>query len=104
MRAEQIKYTGFRNIKNCEIPLFEGVNVFFGKNAQGKTNALEGIYMFAHGKSFRTQNDRDLISFGDVVEYIVPNDKSDTTDKHQKYHGNINYRICFKSRKAGKFP
>ncbi len=65
MRAEQIKYTGFRNIKNCEIPLFEGVNIFFGKNAQGKTNALEGIYMFAHGKSFRTQNDRDLISFGE---------------------------------------
>lgn len=65
MKAEQIKYSGFRNIKNCEIDLYEGINVFFGKNAQGKTNALEGIYMFAHGKSFRSQNDRDLIAFGE---------------------------------------
>ena len=65
MRAETIKYTGFRNIKNGEIRLSDGINVFFGKNAQGKTNALEGIYMFAHGKSFRTQNDRDLIAFGE---------------------------------------
>ena len=65
MRALTIKYNGFRNIKNGEISLSDGINVFFGKNAQGKTNALEGIYMFAHGKSFRTQNDRDLIAFGE---------------------------------------
>ena len=65
MRAEKIKYNGFRNIKNGEIKLSDGINIFYGKNAQGKTNALEGLYMFAHGKSFRTQNDRDLIAFGE---------------------------------------
>ena len=30
------------------------MNVFYGKNAQGKTNFLEGLYFLSRGKSFRT--------------------------------------------------
>ncbi len=64
MTAERVVYKGFRNILDQELILSSGVNILFGENAQGKTNALEGIYIFAHGKSFRTHNDRDLVSFG----------------------------------------
>ncbi len=35
-----------------------------GENAQGKTNALEGIYAFARGKSFRGATDAELVKFG----------------------------------------
>jgi DNA replication and repair protein RecF len=63
MTVEKIKYKGFRNIAEQELKLDPGVNILYGENAQGKTNALEGIYLFAHGKSFRTQNDRDMVAF-----------------------------------------
>ncbi len=63
MISKKIYYEGFRNIKKQTLTLDDGVNILYGENAQGKTNALEGIYLFAHGKSFRTQNDRDMVSF-----------------------------------------
>lgn len=56
----------FRNIKKCDIELSDGVNVLLGDNAQGKTNAVEGIYLFARGRSFRTSSDADLIKFGET--------------------------------------
>ena len=63
MICKKISYKDFRNIESAEIEFCDGVNIFYGNNAEGKTNALEGIYLFANGKSFRTSNDRDLIGF-----------------------------------------
>ena len=53
----------FRNIEKCEIKLDPGVNLLYGNNAQGKTNVIEGIYMFARGKSFRAKDDKELLGF-----------------------------------------
>ncbi len=64
MTVEEIRYRSFRNIEDQYLSLSPEVNILYGENAQGKTNALEGIYLFAHGKSFRTQNDRDMVAFG----------------------------------------
>jgi len=63
MICKKIKYSSFRNIEQAEIEFSDGVNILFGNNAEGKTNALEGIYLFAHGKSFRVFSDKDLINF-----------------------------------------
>lgn len=54
MSFESVQLIQFRNLKKVELHLEEGVNVFYGKNAQGKTNFLEGLYFLSHGKSFRT--------------------------------------------------
>ena len=54
----------FRNIERCDIEFAKGVNLLYGKNAQGKTNAIEGIYIFSRGKSFRGREDSELIRFG----------------------------------------
>ena len=54
----------FRNIESCEIEFSRGVNILLGDNAQGKTNAVEGIYLFARGKSHRAREDKELVSFG----------------------------------------
>lgn len=70
MICKKIFYKDFRNIENAEIEFCDGVNIFFGNNAEGKTNALEGIYMFANGKSFRSSNDRDLISFSKDMSFV----------------------------------
>ncbi len=64
MRIKSFRATNFRNIENCNISFEDGVNFLFGENAQGKTNAIEGIYLFSRGKSFRSVDDREMIRFG----------------------------------------
>ncbi len=54
----------YRNIETCHLSFERGVNLLIGENAQGKTNALEGIYAFARGKSFRGAADAELVMFG----------------------------------------
>ena len=67
----------FRNIESCEIKFSESVNLLYGNNAEGKTNAIEGIYLFARGKSFRGETDKELIKFGNEGFYL----KIDFEDK-----------------------
>lgn len=54
----------FRNIDKCDVEFSPGVNLLYGKNAQGKTNVVEGIYYFSRGKSFRGREDKELVHFG----------------------------------------
>lgn len=69
MICKGIEFVNFRNIENEKIEFSPGVNVIHGENAQGKTNILEGIYLFARGKSFRAFKDRELIRFGADLSY-----------------------------------
>lgn len=64
MRIEKIKLFNYRNFEEEEIFLNPEVNVIRGKNAQGKTNFLEAIYLFSKGKSYRPAGDKELIRFG----------------------------------------
>lgn len=64
MIAERLRCRGFRNIEEADISFSPGVNVFLGNNAEGKTNALEAIYLMAAGKSFRTPREREMVKFG----------------------------------------
>ena len=64
MICSGIELTDFRNIKEERAKFSDGINVLWGKNAQGKSNALEAVYYFARGRSFRGAKDRDLIRFG----------------------------------------
>ena len=64
MFIKRFKAENFRNIESCDISFSEGVNLLYGNNAQGKTNAVEGIYIFARGKSFRASEDKELVKFG----------------------------------------
>lgn len=65
MIIESLHLTNFRNYCDEEFSFLPQTNILYGKNAQGKTNALEALYLFSIGKSFRTQQDRDLIRFGE---------------------------------------
>lgn len=64
MKLRRFCAEGFRNIESCDISFSDGANLLIGGNAEGKTNAVEGIYLFSRGRSFRTPDDRDLIGFG----------------------------------------
>ena len=64
MIIKRFRAENFRNIGKCDIEFSPGVNLLYGKNAQGKTNAVEGIYLFSRGKSFRARDDSELVKFG----------------------------------------
>ena len=64
MILKRFSAESFRNIQKCNIEFSPGVNLIHGKNAEGKTNAIEGIYLFSRGRSFRAKEDKELVSFG----------------------------------------
>lgn len=51
---------GFRNLAATTLQPREGVNIFHGDNAQGKTNLLEALWLFTGGRSFRGAKDKEL--------------------------------------------
>lgn len=61
MRIEDLTCRNFRNLDAVELRPVAGVNVVWGDNGQGKTNLLEGIYLFAYFKSFRGAGNADLL-------------------------------------------
>ena len=61
MRIDRLYFEHFRNLKTQPVDPNAGVNIIWGENGQGKTNLLEGIYLFAHLKSFRGAGNVDLI-------------------------------------------
>ena len=64
MKVNKIELKGFRNINSMTIEPDSAVNIIYGENAQGKTNILEGIWLFSGLKSFRGAKDKELVGFG----------------------------------------
>ena len=64
MVVDLIKLNGFRNYQDVQVELSPGINVFYGENAQGKTNLLEAVKYLSCARSFRAQKERDMIAFG----------------------------------------
>ena len=70
MWIKKIKINNFRNYKNQEINLEKNINLFYGENAQGKTNIIEAIFLSSMGKSFRAKKDKEMISLGEENSII----------------------------------
>lgn len=62
MLLTRIEANGFRNLDGFA-EFGPGLNIFYGDNAQGKTNWLEAIYVLGSTKSFRTSQLRECIRF-----------------------------------------
>lgn len=61
MYIKNIKIKNFRNYEYQEVNFGDKINIFYGENAQGKTNILEAIFLCSFGKSFRTKKEKELI-------------------------------------------
>lgn len=48
----------------------KSTNIFYGDNAQGKTNILEAVYLSGTTKSHRGTKDKDMIQFGENESHI----------------------------------
>lgn len=96
MIIESIKLKNFRSYKEKEFSLSPTTNVFFGNNAEGKTNILEAVYVCALGKSFRTRKDAELVKFNEEFGVV----DISFSDRNRKK--NINFIVSAKSKKQIK--
>ncbi len=64
MKIKSLKLKNFRNYDLLNLDFDEATNIFYGDNAQGKTNILEALYLTGTTKSHRGTKDRDMIQFG----------------------------------------
>ena len=82
MYINKIEIKNFRNYEKQEIELNPHINIFYGDNAQGKTNILEAIFISGFGKSFRTSKEKEMIKLGEAfLEATVFYQKSDRDGK-----------------------
>ena len=70
MKIKQLKLKNYRNYDLLDLEFDSSTNIFYGDNAQGKTNILESIYLCGTTKSHRGTKDRDLIKFGEEESHI----------------------------------
>ncbi len=103
MYIKNIKLQNFRNYIKQEITLEKGINLFYGNNAQGKTNVIESIFLCSIGKSFRAKKDKELINFEKNNLFLEINyEKKDRTGKIKYLIQNDNKEIFVNDIKLKK--
>ncbi len=60
----RVELAHFRNYAGKIFEFSEGINVITGKNASGKTNVLEAIFLLSTGGSFRARVIDEMVFFG----------------------------------------
>lgn len=104
MFIKKIKLKNYRNYDDLDVLLEKGVNIVYGKNATGKTNFLESIYITSSTKSYKNSNDKEIIKFdkeeAHIKEQIFINDKENIIDIHLKK--NSNKGIAVNGKKINK--
>lgn len=84
MHLDNLQIYRFRNLKNVKIQFRTGLNLIYGNNGQGKTNILEAIYFLVTGRSFRTNEEREIIPWDDeeyeatLIRSILHNSKGES--------------------------
>ena len=70
MFVKKIELKDYRNYDLLSLDFGQGINIFHGNNAQGKTNLLEAIYLCATSKSHKLDKDKEIIQFGKGEAHI----------------------------------
>lgn len=95
MQIESLHLTHFRNYEELSLEPGMGLNVFVGRNAQGKSNLLEAAYVLATSKSTRAGKDTELIEFGSDAGAVRAN-----IVREQSPNVEIELRISHSEKKA----
>lgn len=70
MIIKSMSLQNYRNYKTLCLDFDPNTNIFYGDNAQGKTNILEAVYVSGTTKSHRSSKDRELICFSEEEAHI----------------------------------
>ena len=83
MKISSLKLVNFRNYLHVNLNFSDNLNIFYGNNGVGKTNLVESIYALSLTKSFRTNNDKNLIKKDELSTKIEGVVVSNTENKYQ---------------------
>ncbi|MGI6169244.1 MAG: DNA replication/repair protein RecF, partial [Christensenellales bacterium] len=92
MNLRRLSLRNFRNYEDVEFMPEAGLNLLVGKNAQGKTNLLEAIFLCCTGRSHRTRHDLDMIREGE--------DWAQAECESVRYDGS--HEVCVTLRRKGR--
>lgn len=70
MIIKSMRLQNYRNYKTLHLDFDPNTNIFYGDNAQGKTNILEAVYLSGTTKSHRSSKDREMIHFSEEEAHI----------------------------------
>jgi DNA replication and repair protein RecF len=62
MYLTQLKLVNFRNYRWLDLELGEGLSVFFGGNASGKSSLLEAVYLLGTARSPRSASQAEMVN------------------------------------------
>lgn len=65
MKILSLELSNFRNYKHALVEFKDGLNILYGKNASGKTNMLESVYLCSIFHSPRTTKDKEMVLLGE---------------------------------------
>lgn len=86
MIVKRVELSNFRNYELLKLDLDKKTNILYGKNAQGKTNVLESVYVCSTTKSHRSNKDAELIKLDSdeahIKLYIEKNNREQRIDIH----------------------
>ena len=96
MPLSRLRLINFRNLVEVDLEIPAGVSVYFGGNAQGKTALVEAVYLLAIARSFRAENERELVNFAAAREggqALVDGLVEDPDDAAARQRVIIGYRV-----------
>lgn len=70
MILSRLLLQNFRNYSSSDFSFSTGTTFIVGPNTSGKSNIIEAIYLLAFGKSFRTEQDEQMVSFGKEISRV----------------------------------
>lgn len=94
MIVETLELKDFRNYEDLKLELDPNINIFYGKNGQGKTNILEAIYLSSTTRSHRGSKDKEMIHFGCEEAHIK------TVISKQKKHTTVDMQLRKRNAKG----
>jgi DNA replication and repair protein RecF len=71
MRVVSVSLRDFRGYRSAAAEIGPGLTVVSGPNGAGKTNLLEALYYGCTGRSCRTNNEREVVRFGQSATRVV---------------------------------
>jgi len=103
--VQQLRVRDLRNIREAKLELGPGLNVFVGKNAQGKTSLLEAVGLIARGRSFRTDDASSMIrrGAGSLVASAATHDEREAELEVELSPGRRAFRVDGREVRPGEY-
>jgi len=83
MYLANLRLYDFRNFAELDVAFKKGINIFYGDNAQGKTNILEAIYFLSTLKPARAFREQELVRHEKPLAFVkgIFNTKAGSVDR-----------------------